>query len=487
MSKFSSKFLDIGAYNRGVAVAKLGRPRNKSFIFSLVPAMLAVGFWSCGAPLVDLPKVDASVFSGPVKAAIEKALKDASAAPNNPAAVARLGMVLQAHQQNAAAAQAYQRAVSLDPHNRILLYYWGTALAADGRNQEAIEPLRRAVAPHNAAFRMKLADTLYAAGKVDEAAAEYQSLIHSNPDLAAAYYGLGRTQEGQQAARNLEKAIELFPRYGAARFSLAAVYRQMDRRKEAEALLVDYERDKLLVPPLEDPAMSDVLLLDESSTGLLRQAQAKERAGYLIEAAAIHERVAAADPKMPQAWINLISLYGRTGEPARAEAAYRKAIALAPGNGEAHYNYGVFCVQNERWSEAKNAFQAAIAADPTHAEALDNLGALIERSGQVEQAAELFRRAVAAKPTLRLAQYHLGRYYASRRRYPEAIAALEAALTPVDRETATYVYALGAVHARNGAKDQALHRLEEARRLAMEWQRNDLVQSIDRDLQALRR
>ncbi len=416
---------------------------------------------------------------------MEVAFTAARAKPDDAASVAHLGMVLHAHNQLAAAARAYQRATLLDPQQPDYPDYWGTTLAADGRYTDALEPLRASLKLRaSAAVRLRLADALYSAGQVPEARREYDALAAADSTLAAAHFGRGRCLSGPEAAAAFEEAIRLFPRYGAAQFALAGVYRQLGRRPEAETLLSNYERDKLVVPPLDDPAAAAVQALDASATGLLRASQALERQGQFAQAAELQERALADDPKLAQAWVNLISLRARLGDPEKAEAAYRQAIELEPRNAEAHYNFGVLAAQAERFAAAEQAFAAAVSADPLHAEALDGLGAVIERGGPGtwNRAAALYRRAQTAKPNLRLAHYHLGRILANQRRLPEAIHEFEQAIEPIDDQSPGYLYALGAAQARAGAIRQAIPTLERARAEALRWQQPQLAEAISRDV-----
>ncbi len=438
--------------------------------------------------LPQLPTVDLATAQKSVRESIESALSAARAKPDDAVLVARLGMTLQAHKQFAAAAQAYNRAAGLDPGQADYLYYWGTALAADGRYADAVTPLNASLKIRSSApVRLQLADTLYAAGKAAEARREYETLVAADNTLAAAHYGLGRCLEGRAAATAFERAIELFPHYGAARFALAGVYRQTAQRAKADSMLENYERDKLLAPPIDDPAMAAVQALDASAMGLLRASRSLGRAGRFSEAAALQERAIAADPKLALAWVNLISIYANLDQPKKADAAYRSAIALEPNNADAHYNFGVFCAQQERLPEAQKAFETAIAADPGKAEAIDSLGAIIEQSGAWDRAAALYRRAIAANRNLPLAHFHLGRILANQRHYPEAIREFEQSLEPVSDQTPGFLYALGATHARAAAKSKAIEILQRARAEALHWQQSSLVKAIDQDLAKLQK
>src|SRR5436305_1336042 len=91
--------------------------------------------------LPPLPDVDATSFLPAIRQAVETAMADAKARPNDAAAVGHLGMVLHAHQQLAGARVCYRRASLLDPNNADWKYYLG--VVSDG--PAAVEPLRAAL------------------------------------------------------------------------------------------------------------------------------------------------------------------------------------------------------------------------------------------------------------------------------------------------------------------------------------------------------
>ncbi len=386
-------------------------------------------------------------------------------------------MVLQAHEQYGAAVAAYRRAVALDSSSRDATYYLGVALAADGKYAEAIEPLRKS------GNRLRLADALLASGDTAAARNEYQAL----PGTAQSHYGLGRTLTGEAAIAEFKKALESFPRYGAAQFALAAAYRRSGRAAEADKLLANYERDKTVTPPLPDPAMEKVADLNAAATGLLRKAQVLDREGRTAEALELHQQVVTTDPTLEQAWVNLISLYARNNQPDKAEQAYRRAIAIAPNRADAYYNFGVLCFGVERFDEAGRAFGKALDLDPRNPEAAHNLGAVIERTGNLSRAAALFRQAIVFKPDHRLAHFHLGRIYANGRQYAQAIAEFEQIVEPLDDQSPTYLYALAATHGRAGHRQQAVTILTRAKGEATARGQQQLAASIEHDLGALTR
>ncbi len=345
---------------------------------------------------------------GAVRALVDDAFAKTSAEPASAEAATRLGMVLQAHGQNLAAEACYARAHALDFKRYDTLYYWSQAAAARGDHKKAVELLRKAVRlrPASMPARLALAQELREAGDNDGSASIARGLLLEKYPEPSAHYALGRATNNES---ELQKALDLFPRYGAAQFALASLYRKNGKADEAAALLKNYERDKTIAPPVDDPEMRTLRGLAISPASLLRRAVEEEAAGRLQEAAALQREALAIQPDLADAWVNLISLNARLHRDSDAEAAYAKAVALAPNRAEAHYNFGVYCLQRNRFSEAKIAFQKTLDAAPRNAEACLNLGGILANEGRLEEAAAMLRRAIDAKPDFAQARVELKR------------------------------------------------------------------------------
>lgn len=457
---------------------------DRSAIYAACLLLLAAG---CGRGVPELPRVAVDGMAAGVREAVEAASREASAKPEDAGAVGRYGMTLHAHGEFQAAAQAYRRAAGFVPEEARWQYLLGVALAEGGHPDEALEPLRKAAErDYSLAVRLRLADTVYALGRKDEALGEYDAASALSPTHPSPHYGRGRCLTGEAAVEALRKAVQLYPRYGAARFALAAALRNAGRTDEATAALAGYERDKLIAPPVDDPALAEVRSLDVSATGLVRAARAFEAKGDLSGALRLQTRAAAADPKLVEPWINLIGLRYRLGDAAGAHAAYEEALRRAPGHAEAQYNFGVLLAAEGDWAGARKAFAGAVAADGKHPGALDNLGATYERDGKLEIAENYYRQAVDSDPRFRLARFHLGRILANRRLYREAAEEFLRAVEPLDSQSSTYLYALGAARAGEGRRMEAMGALELASRVARQYQQGELLSVIERDLARLR-
>jgi superkiller protein 3 len=435
-------------------------------------------------PLPELPAIDLSRFRGEPRDAIAKSLAAAQARAGNVDAVFELAAVLHAHEQFQAASRAYSRAYALDPARFATLYCWSHALASEGDYASAAGRLREALRLRAGSVPalLKLGEVLRESGAVRESAAVYKRVLNTNPREARAHYGLGRASTGEEAIAEYREALELFPRFGAAQFALAAAYRKTGEETKAEEILRNYERDKTLLPPLDDPEMRAVRALNVSAGILLQRASEEEMEGRLLEAVSLYERAVASDPSLVQAHVDLISLYGRLQRERDAESAYQKAVVLNPNLAGAHYNYGVLCFARSRFPEAKAAFERAITLQPSHAEALHNLGVILEQEGKWDQAATFYRRAVEARSEYPLAHFHLGRIYANQSKYPLAIHEFERSLQPATESTPAYLYALAATHARAGNRARAAELMRDARNQAAARGQQTVVASIDRDL-----
>jgi tetratricopeptide (TPR) repeat protein len=428
---------------------------------------------ACGSrePLPPLPSIDTSGFLPRIRQAVDAALGDARAMPGDAEAVGRLGMVLHAHDQLLSARDCYRRASILDPKR----FEWRYYLGLTSQGQDAVQAFRAAVRLRDyVPARLKLGEALLATGDSKGAREVYRGLSHPT-----ALFGYGRATDDPSY---YERALAAFPQFGAAQFALAQQYQRNGRAAEAKQLLSDYERFKLIAPPVEDAALDAVRALNQGPDALLRDAAEFERQGQLDRAVELQLQALTMDPKLTQAHINLISLYGRLGNAGGVDSHYRNAIAADPKAQEAYYNYGVFCYFSNRRKDARAAFEKTLVINEGHAGAHTNLGAILQEQGEIDDAARHFLRAVELQPNYYLARFHLGRIYANRGRYTQAIEQLERASGADDDAAPTYLYALGATQARAGRHGAAAATLGAARDKAAAKGQSALAAAIERDL-----
>jgi tetratricopeptide (TPR) repeat protein len=134
-------------------------------------------------------------------------------------------------------------------------------------------------------------------------------------------------------------------------------------------------------------------------------------------------------PASADAWRLLGWVYERRGEAAKAEAAYRQALALAPKRALLHADLASALAAGGKWDQAAAQYRKAIALDPDYTPARVALATILaERYGKVREAIAEVRRAVRLRPDF--GSYHnlLGTLLAEHGQSEEAVDEYRAAI-----------------------------------------------------------
>jgi tetratricopeptide (TPR) repeat protein len=438
-----------------------------------------------------LPALALDAYPPVAREAIARAHRDARAQPGDAARTGALGRVLQAWEQWDAAHQAYARAQALAPRAFEWHYLDAIVLQRQARPLDAAAQLEAAlaIAPGYVPAKVKLAESLLDAGKLEESERLFTAVSDTDAAPAVAF-GLGRIAAAQgrheAAVEQFQRAIALFPEFGAAHYALALSYRAVGRRDDAQAALERHARFGTRWPAAADPVLTAVSTLRDDPAALLQRGIKLADAGDVDAAIAAHEAALALDPTLAQAHANLIGLYGRQRNFARAEAHYRSVVALGVNVADAHYDYGVLLGLQERWDDAAAAYHSALALNPLHADAHNNLGQILERSRQFAEASAEYRRALDGNPALRVARFNLGRMLIALGTPEDAARELQPLTEPRDAEAPRYLFALSTAYVRMGRRGDGVKWATEARDLALHFGDTALAAAIDRDLASIR-
>jgi len=447
------------------------------------------------SPIPQLPKITISELPPEVQSQVREAYDHARQDPRSAEVFGKLGMLLDLYHRPEQARICYERAHQLDPRAFRWLYYLGSLQARQGQDAESVETFRAALGlkPGDLPVRLKLGEGLLKTGDLEASGQIYLAIVKEvskGPAAAEAYWGLGRVAVAKgdwtAAQSSFERACQLFPPYGAAHYELSQVDRKLKNNEQAEDELALYNQHPTLVPPVDDSLRDELRRLDRSAASLLERGVELEQAGRIDDAIAVEEESARLDPKLVRAHVNLIILYGRMGDFQRASEHFQAAVALDPEHiPDAYYNFGVLLMKRGELGEAAECFRKALQLEPDDASAHNDLGYLLEQQGKLAEAADEYRKAVEEKPDFRQAHFNLGRILVSQRQYPEAIQELQQTLTPVDENTPSYLYALGAAYGRAGDQSKARAYLEQAQKGATARHQQKLVTEIEADLQRL--
>ncbi len=108
---------------------------------------------------------------------------------------------------------------------------------------------------------------------------------------------------------------------------------------------------------------------------------------------ALHHR-----PDDARSWLLCAGLRDRAGAQGEAEAAFRRAIALDPGLGDAHFGLGLIHFSRRRMDEAVASFRAAVEAGHADALGFTALGHALYLAGGFADSASAFERAGRCAP-----------------------------------------------------------------------------------------
>lgn len=457
-----------------------------------IAVLLLSGAAGPGQAVPSLHPLPLDTYPPAMRDAVSRAYKDAQARPADGAATGALATLLHAWEQWSAAHETYARAAALAPAAFDWKYLDACVLERLARPADAVARLREALAirPDYLAARIKLAGALLETREMDESGRLFTALLDQAQAEPEALFGLGRIAAAQgrhdEAIQKFQRAIALFPEWGAVHYSLALSLRAIGRREEAQRALESHAKYGPRWPAVDDPVLAIVNAVRTDPPARVRRGQERAEEGDLDGAIEEYEAALAADKSLSIAHESLIALYGRTRNWARAEAHYRSALALGASHAEVHYDYGVLLGLQEKWDAAADAYRQAIAINPIYAEAHNNLGQVLERQRRLELALREYQSAVESQPTFRLARFNSGRMMIALGRPSDAIAVLDPLVEPRDAESARYVFALSVAHIRSGNKAAGMKWAADARARAADSGQLELAAAIDRELASIK-
>ena len=336
------------------------------------------------------------------------------------------------------AEKAFRRAMALHPDYGPAHMRLGKVLLARGEHAAAGVQLERALelAPDLEPARVSLAQARLAEGELEAAAALLEEILQRSPrhgqalaTLGQVYMRLGRRQEARQIA---ERARD------PASYHLYSDPLMDDVVNEGVSAVLLWERAKSF---LEDGNYRQAVLGLDRVVGLrpdnpevhLQLAVAYGGLGELELAGRHLERTVELDPEQADARIRLASFYLEQQSPASAVPHLEKALGLLPERAElhwllgrarllagaplralesfeaaaaaggeaplwAHNEWGSALAQTGRLEDALDRFQTTLAVDPGNAQALFFSGLALEGLGRVDQAEERYCRSLRAGP-----------------------------------------------------------------------------------------
>jgi tetratricopeptide (TPR) repeat protein len=280
-------------------------------------------------------------------------------------ALQNLGAALAHNGRPQEAVPFLERALAIDPYAEYALENLGLIRLEEGRSSEAVALLSRRLErrPDDGISHLNLAKALLATGDSARALAALEEAVRLLPDngLAHARLGLLLADQGrlEEAATHGEHGVALDPDNPAVQLAAGRIEL---RRGMPERAVVHY-RAALERNPGEL----------EATLGL---AVALERSGHASEAAAIFERVAAGEPSI-QRLVTLAAAASVNVDAAAGIGLLRAATRLRPDDAELQLALGRVLAVDQRSAEALACYRRALELQPRSADVANSLAVLL--------------------------------------------------------------------------------------------------------------
>jgi Flp pilus assembly protein TadD/mono/diheme cytochrome c family protein len=288
--------------------------------------------------------------------------------------------------------------LSKDPHDIIPLYNLASALAGQGKYQDAIFAYRHALVVHPGDERTlnELGAALENSGDWQQAQKVFMQDIAAHPDTCNARFNLARSDlehdQPSAAEQQFRTMLAQCPADASAHSGLGAALESEGHPETAEAEF----RTALEIDAHDFAALFNL-------GNLALQANQPQQASEFLEAA-VKER-----PKDADAHRQLAKAYALSGRTADAVVQLREAISLAPANPDLHALLSQALASGGQLEQAIAERKAALRLRADDADDWNNLGVLEARAGRIAEAREDFRHALQLAPDHAQARTNLQR------------------------------------------------------------------------------
>lgn len=260
------------------------------------------------------------------------------------------------------------------------------------------------------------------AGRLQEAAELYGTVLQQCPKHAEANYNLGaiaaQLNMPTTALPLFVTAIEVNPECSRYWISYLEALTQAGQSSEVHRVLalarqnglrgedVDafeqrLNRSALITPAMQSPSAQPPPQEVEALLALFR-------AGRVAETEARAHAITQRYPQYGYGWMVLGAALKNLGRSAEAIGPMQTSVTLLPNDANAHSNLGGALNDGGQLLEAEASLRRALAINSNHAQALNNLGITLLSSGKYAEAEAYLRRAVASDPKMIDAHNNLG-------------------------------------------------------------------------------
>jgi uncharacterized protein (TIGR02466 family) len=244
-----------------------------------------------------------------------------------------------------------KKLVKAFPNAFIAHNLYGSALAEQNKNREAVAEFRKALAidPSVAELHFNVGILLTQMGRNEEAITSYQRAVALMPALTDAHYNLGAAlqemKQYAQAADSYQKAVDLEPGFFEAWVNLGVVLQEQGLMSEAVEV---YNR---------------ALTIQQDAKVFFNMGTALKNEGRLGDAIESYNNALAIQPNYAEVHSNMGEVLRDQGRYDESVAAYKRALELDPELPLANYSLAVYLYDSGDLEGALAHFQKSQYAD----------------------------------------------------------------------------------------------------------------------------
>ncbi|MCU0874286.1 MAG: tetratricopeptide repeat protein [Pirellulaceae bacterium] len=362
--------------------------------------------------------------------------------PDSLDAICVSGMIHSRYGDRAQAVQCWRRCVGVDPGFADACHCLGEDALQRGEFVEAIDWFERALETETKApaVQLSLGKALSRLGRMEEAIAAYGKHLEQAPESVEGCFQMAQAhmhlKQYAAAKKYHAAALQLDPHCKPAYFGLAMACDRLGQKQEAEkyrqefALREDKDRmpaegrrakyddaDEMRkgladsyhsaavvyaahgdLPQAEDHWKKALAVRPEHAESRLTLVAFYEHQERWDDAVSVLDQWTQIAPNQPLQYLKLGALHVKRQQLDAAEAAFRKAIELAPARHEGHVALAQLCLYPGRDpAQARTAAETAVRLDPSAAHYF-LLCLACGRCGDLAQAETAIRRALELDP-----------------------------------------------------------------------------------------
>ena len=354
-------------------------------------------------PDLNPPSLRLEMASPDVARRIQQARDEVIAKPKSGKAWGQLGMIVYAHQFEAATNECLERATRLDPTEFRWPYLLATNLAVSDPEAAAMQ-FRKAIRlrPDYATAHLRLGDLLSQLERTDEARLELEAARRLDGDNPRVLVSLARLHlmHGDHATSLAlaNQAARLAPEVASVHELLSEVHQRLGDREAAVVELKIAQQVSQDSLPWNDPIASDVMELRQDANWLVERANVLLAQNQIAEAIQQLRLALSRDQRDPRVFCQLSDLLTKTGKLQDAKTILDVAEKKHPASAMVHFQRGIWQFQRQDFEAASIAFQRAIELKPDYAIAHYNLAQTWIKLNKPDQALNSVQRAIQFRP-----------------------------------------------------------------------------------------